>query len=235
MTGSGQESFLHTIAQKLGRSRRSGVTPPDWMQQSSLRVRSDLNRDELVEQFVTNLEALQTKVVRVLPADFPHALADVIDSFTVKSAIYWYDPDLQHLHLEQQLDRHQVKQAVCPVGGESDSFRSVAAAADLGITTAELGVAETGTVVLFNGGRRGRTVSLLPPNYLVILREERIVPTLADVMAHIREEAASGLPACINLITGPSRTGDIEGDLAFGVHGPGRVRIILLKEDGQDA
>ncbi|WP_126427803.1 LutC/YkgG family protein [Brevibacillus marinus] len=227
---SGQEAFLQTIAQKLGRPRKSGVTPPVWTQQASLRPARNQTREELFRQFAANLEALHTKVVRVAPADFSAALADVLDQFAVKSAIYWYDPLLEQLQLADLLARREIRHAVCPAE-VSEEFRATAAQADLGITTARLAVAETGTVVLFNGGQRGRMVSLLPPHYLVILREEQIVPTLAEVMTHIKQEAAAGLPACINLITGPSRTGDIEGDLAFGVHGPGKVRVIVLTAD----
>lgn len=226
----GQEAFLQTIAQKLGRPRRSGVTPPVWERQALLRPAQNPSREELLQQFAANLEAQRTQVVRVTAAEFPRALAEALDDFSVQSAIYWYDPLLEQLQLAELLTEHQVQHTACPEAVRAD-FRATAAQADLGITTARLAVAETGTIVLFNGGRRGRIASLLPPHYLVILREEQIVPTLAEVMTHIKQEVAAGLPACINLITGPSRSADIEGDLAIGVHGPGNVRVIVLGGD----
>ncbi|MBO8164176.1 MAG: lactate utilization protein C [Brevibacillus sp.] len=229
----GQQAFLDRIARKLGRPRKSGVTPPVW--NSPLRPDTERDVEDLIRQFTANLEALNTKVVQVTKSDFPAALSEVIERFAVKSAIYWHDPELVQLGLVQLLNNCQVQHAMCPHAEEGEGFRSVAAAADLGITTADLGVAETGTVVLFNGGQRGRVASLLPPHYLIVLHETRIVPSLAEVMTQIGRRAAEGLPACINLITGPSRTGDIEGDLAFGVHGPGQVQVILLRENPRNS
>lgn len=227
----GREKFLDRIAQKLGRPRRSGVKPPEWMGKASLRPQPEADPEVLIRQFTANLEALRTPVVRVTQADFRQALFAVLDRFAIKSAIHWHDPVLVRLQLDQLLEQKQVRHTVCPAAAEGEAFRAVAAVADLGITTADLGIAETGTVVLFNGGQRGRVASLLPPHYLVILPEARLVPSLAEAMEQIGRRATDGLPACLNLITGPSRTGDIEGDLAFGVHGPGQVEVILLQED----
>lgn len=100
----------------------------------------------------------------------------------------------------------------------------------MGIAYAELGLSETGTVMLWNGGGRGRLVSLLPPVFVAVISENTIIPRLTEAMAYVRGKMSEGLPACINFITGPSRTGDIEADLAFGVHGPGKVYVILLQE-----
>lgn len=69
-----------------------------------------------------------------------------------------------------------------------------------------------------------------PPMYLVILPESKIIPRLTEAAAHIHGQVPTGLPACINFITEPSRTGDIEMDLALGMHGPGTVHVILLRK-----
>ena len=70
-----------------------------------------------------------------------------------------------------------------------------------------------------------RAVSLLPPVHIVVAHRNQIVPDLFDLFS---QGAEAGLPACLSLITGPSKTGDIELKLVTGVHGPGEVHVVLV-------
>ena len=101
--------------------------------------------------------------------------------------------------------------------------------ADLGFTFADMGLAETGSVLLFNRGELGRSVSLLPRVYATFVRTKDIKPRITSALKQIHEKhQKEGLPSLINFITGPSRSADIEMSLSIGVHGPGIVYIILL-------
>lgn len=93
--------------------------------------------------------------------------------------------------------------------------------AELGVTTAVLAVAETGTLLLASGEGRARLASLTPPNHVVLVRKSDIVATL--------QEAIDRMPHrnCV-LISGPSRTADIEGVLVRGVHGPKEISVCLI-------
>lgn len=96
---------------------------------------------------------------------------------------------------------------------------------DAGITDVWRAVAETGSLVVRASDEHGRAVSLVPPIHFAIVRKSQIVPDLIDLMADAqREGSASG----IVLITGPSKTADIEMNLVTGVHGPGEVLIFLI-------
>lgn len=106
----------------------------------------------------------------------------------------------------------------------AEAFSAAAEHAELGIVTAEAGVAATGTIVLRNGWRRARLTSLLPPRIAVVLREQDIVFSVREAM---RVAGRKPLPACVNFITGPSSSADIEGDIFVGVHGPGTVKIVI--------
>jgi hypothetical protein len=92
-----------------------------------------------------------------------------------------------------------------------------------GVTGALVGIAESGSLVLVSGEGRPLTASLLPDIHIAILRESDLVPTLAEALARpeIREASAAVI------ITGPSRTGDIEMVLAIGVHGPKELHVFL--------
>jgi L-lactate dehydrogenase complex protein LldG len=106
------------------------------------------------------------------------------------------------------------------------SNRDAAATADLGITGAELGVASTGSVLVAMGPGAPRVVSLLPPLHVVLLPEERIVPGFEELFARLPDHATA--TAQTVLITGPSRTSDIERQLVRGVHGPIRVVVLVV-------
>jgi L-lactate dehydrogenase complex protein LldG len=96
--------------------------------------------------------------------------------------------------------------------------------ADVGITAAWRGVAETGTVVL--RAEPGRLEGLLPPAHVVVLREADLRRDLVEVYADLD----GALPSALVQVTGPSRTADIEMTLTTGVHGPGTVIVVLEAE-----
>jgi L-lactate utilization protein LutC len=95
--------------------------------------------------------------------------------------------------------------------------------ADVGVTSAWAGVAETGTFVLHS--RDGRSAGLLPPVHVALLRTSGLVAGLTELYA---VAAATGLPAALVQVTGPSRTADIEVTLVTGVHGPGAVHVVMV-------
>jgi len=99
---------------------------------------------------------------------------------------------------------------------------------DAGVTTAQWGIAETGTLVLESARERSRLASLVPPMHVALLSTSCICASLADALARV--DVASHT---ITLITGPSRTSDIELTLVVGVHGPQVVHILLLEEEAQ--
>ena len=103
------------------------------------------------------------------------------------------------------------------------------ALADVGLTGAAFGVANTGTLVLTSDA--GRKASLLPMTHIALLRVSQLVPTMAEALErHTFERGASdNLPSAWVQATGPSRTADIELTLTTGVHGPGVVHVILVR------
>jgi L-lactate dehydrogenase complex protein LldG len=95
---------------------------------------------------------------------------------------------------------------------------------DVGISTAQAAIAETGTLVLDSSCERHRLVSLVPPVHIAIINASAIVETLSDALTLLQQKEIS--PA-ITFITGPSRTADIELTLAIGVHGPQELYVIV--------
>ncbi len=101
--------------------------------------------------------------------------------------------------------------------------------AELAITGADVLIAETGTIVVMAGPEEPRSLTLLPPVHIVVADHSQILPDLFDLFAGFETQRQDrSLPSCLTLITGPSKTGDIELRLVTGVHGPGEVHIVLL-------
>ena len=87
-------------------------------------------------------------------------------------------------------------------------------------------LAETGSLIVHSSPTEPRSGSLLPPVHIAVARREQIVADLFDVLEPYSAERSP--PSNLVLITGPSKTGDIELKLVTGVHGPGEVYVIIL-------
>jgi L-lactate dehydrogenase complex protein LldG len=96
----------------------------------------------------------------------------------------------------------------------------------VGITGAFAGIAESGTVAVVSGPGRPRLASLVVPVHVAVLRADRLYPSLPAFFAAHPDLAEQG--SNLVLITGPSRTADIEMTLTRGVHGPGEIHVIVL-------
>jgi L-lactate dehydrogenase complex protein LldG len=97
---------------------------------------------------------------------------------------------------------------------------------DLGFTSAQWAIAETGTLVLESESERHRLTSLVPPVHVCVLEAKNIRQTLGEIL----EILQTRLSRTITFVTGASRTSDIELTLAIGVHGPGELHVILIDE-----
>jgi L-lactate dehydrogenase complex protein LldG len=129
-------------------------------------------------------------------------MSELADAFAVAAAA-------SGAHVHRDVDPEEI------VGGRSS--------ADVGVSRALYGLADTGSVVLAAGPDEPRARSLLPPVHVTILETARILPGLPDLFAALGTE----LPSAVAIITGPSRTADIEQKLVIGAHGPGEVHIVL--------
>lgn len=99
---------------------------------------------------------------------------------------------------------------------------------DAGITECDCLVAQTGTIVLTARTAGGRALSVLPPHHVVIARSSQLLPDLTAAFEFLQQRHGPDYPSFMTLITGPSRTGDIERILVLGAHGPKRLTIVFL-------
>jgi len=109
---------------------------------------------------------------------------------------------------------------------ESRASREEQLEAQLGLTTAQWAIAETGTLVLVSDRERHRLASLLPETHVAVLEASAILPSLGAALAAVSQDELAG--RTVTFVTGPSRTADIELTLVVGVHGPRELHVLLI-------
>ena len=107
-----------------------------------------------------------------------------------------------------------------------DELRAFCAWADVGITGADYALADTGTLVMLSSAQEARLISLLPPAHIAVVPRERLLTGLDELFTILPKPA--DVSSSMVIITGPSRTADIEQFLVRGVHGPGTIHVVLV-------
>ncbi|MAE60513.1 MAG: hypothetical protein CMJ49_04050 [Planctomycetaceae bacterium] len=112
----------------------------------------------------------------------------------------------------------------------NDSKMTSAYQADAGLTGVHAGLAETGTLICNSDAAHARGASLAPPVHIAVVRRRDILPDMLDYLPRLEGMSPAELPSSQAWITGPSKTADIEGVLITGVHGPGKLIIVLVDD-----
>jgi L-lactate dehydrogenase complex protein LldG len=220
---SSRESFLLTVRRAVQQGNRPGYVPEA---PERGRVGYQGAGSDLVSHFCTELRKSggHPHPVENRDAVLP-MLLQLLQGKTPRRVLLARDPLIDALNLGANLNLPGVELISADTLGEDcrDAFFT----ADVGITGADYLIAETGSVVLGSWSDAPRSVSLLPPVHIVLAERARILPDLFDLFAVLGGQAAD-LPSGLTLITGPSKTGDIELRLVTGVHGPGELHVLLI-------
>lgn len=219
----GRAEFLQNIRRRTRPGEYRPTLAPDsvWTPKGSPPGPERI--DDPPARFLEELEAVGGHGFRA--ADQKEARGYVVDLARERGAqllVRWDDAELDALGADGPLSEAGVEVAVWR---ELSDFREVTARADVGLSTADWAIAETGSLVLSSGPGRGRSVTLLPPTYVAVLPAARVLRTVAEA---IGKYAGSTLPSNVCFHTGPSRSGDIEMSLVTGMHGPGDVHVVLV-------
>lgn len=177
---------------------------------SFLNSELSIDQSKLQNDFVVNFEMVSGEVhLLEEKGSLIEKINELIQELGAQSVAFWNTNHLKSLEIASETDL---------------------ATADIGITGADFAIADTGTLVLLSGPEQPRLTSLLPPVHVAILEKETIVPNIHALFARLGKshENYDELCTCISLITGPSRTADIELNLTLGVHGPGKVVVIMV-------
>ena len=175
--------------------------------------------DELVALFRGYLEGQSATVVSVArPDDIPRAIAEYLRDSNLPARVRsGGDPYLATLPWESEPTLEVRSGAAQP----SD---------ETGLSHAAAGVAETGTLLMTSGPDNPVTLNFLPETHIVVIERSAVAGPYEDAWSKLRARfGPGGMPRTVNMISGPSRTGDIGGRLVMGAHGPRRLCVIIVE------
>jgi L-lactate dehydrogenase complex protein LldG len=231
MTGTARDQILGSIRRSLGRDgpldAATRARLADGVAAHARNIvpkRTDLDRPALVDLFAEMAQRVHGTVARVAAMDdVPEAVADYLKSQNLPAQLVMAPDatlDAAGWGSQKMLEIRRGK----PV--ESDP---------VSVTSAFAAVAETGTLVMASGPDHPSTLNFMPETHIVVLPASRVAKAYEDVWDRLRDGMADHgglLPRTVNMVTGPSRSGDIEQTLLLGAHGPRRLHIVLV-EDGE--
>jgi L-lactate dehydrogenase complex protein LldG len=209
-----RDHVLHKVRTALGRG--AGQPPADAPPQVRIRI-PQVALEDRIDRFCRNLEALAGKTHRALsPAG---ACAYVAVIVAGKTAVASNAPLLHECGIT---DLEGVRSGIT----DRDELRELCATAAVGITSADYALADTGSLVMISSPQEARIISLLPPAHIAVVPRARILTSLDELFSLVPKPA--DLTSSMVLITGPSRTADIEQFLVRGVHGPGTIHAVVV-------
>jgi L-lactate dehydrogenase complex protein LldG len=224
-----RDTFLHRVRLAVSAGNRPGSA-------AELEPRGSVGYQgagpDPVTRFRDELTAAggQCHVVASTEAAVAQVL-QLVQSKSARSILLGRGPLLDGLAAADRLRAEGVEVIVVDTLSPDDR-RGAFFRADIGIAGVDYLIAETGSVALLARQDDPRSLSLLPPVHIAVAERAQVVPDLFDLFDALTPgQRESGLPSCLSLITGPSKTGDIELRLVTGVHGPGEIHVVLLDAD----
>jgi len=211
-------AVLDRVRAALG--RKPGQQPPPLP--PALFSERNLTTPERVELFVQQFEKLNGKPVRVRSRS--DAAAAVRDLMNGQIAVASNAPSLSECGIT---DLAGVQHGFT----SRDDLRAACTTAAFGITSATYALADTGSFVMLAGREEARLISLLPPVHIGVIPASGILASLDELFMRVPKPADR--TSSMVLITGPSRTADIEQILVRGVHGPGEIYAVIVEEGEQ--
>jgi len=207
-----RDQILTTLRQQA----RTVAHPPAWQSRRQF--------DDLAERFSASLTAAHGEVHRAAsPDEALDLLGHVLAGLGAERVAVNAEPPLAGVDLAGRWPQIEWRVA----GQEGDDLRAFCAAADVGVTGVDAVLAETGTIVVSSGPGRSRLVPLLPPVHIALAPTSRLTTDLFTWTAG----RGGAMPSSVTLISGPSKTADIEQTMAIGVHGPKRLIVILYQDN----
>jgi len=189
------------------------------------------SRQEKIENLKRLMEAMRTEVHVTDAAHWLDKLEEILKTRNIKNLLYGPQTEIGASLEQHWRQAGDVLPELIPCDQEIEHLKETVFSVDAGITSTYGAIAEIGALILWSSPDEPRQMSLVPPIHVSVLKADNIYNTFLEVMQH--ENWAGGMPTNAFLISGPSKTADIELTLAFGVHGP--KELIVLIVDGEEA
>lgn len=182
----------------------------------------DIERKQQLEQFITNLTNNHAQVIKITQQELGQKINGILKSLNIDSLLY--GKNSPYSSVVEQLNS-TVKLTAFDFNLEERKeqlFNSTPAS----ITSSHACIAETGSIVLWPTENEPRTMSLVPPVHIVVVDANKLHANFSSLIK--TQQWQNKLPTNVLLISGPSKTADIQQTLAYGAHGPEKLFVLLL-------
>ena len=218
MSSAARDRILHRLREAVGDGGEAPAT-------ACLPIATFTPREK-IERLKSLMEAVKTEVHVVAAADWPVALKSALKQRKLKTLLYApqsaFGPELEKAWQE---DSEELPELTV-YAGEIESFKETIFQTDAGITSTVGAIAETGAVVLWPDSNEPRLMSLVPPVHIAVVEASAIYNSFCEIIQ--AQNWPENMPTNAILVSGPSKTADIEMTLAFGVHGPKELIVFIL-------
>lgn len=230
-----RKAFISRLSKSLGRTEvPTSVEPFDYSKGPQNKMMQGMTQEQVVEMFKEECAKNNTKFVHTNQDNLYQAIMDTIKEWGNGKVVYADAPELDSYGLREAIEGN-TNPDVSFVKWDATKGRDYcieqAQDAEMGLTFATLGIAETATVLQRSDIGSGRSVGLLPLVHIAIVRTKDIYPRMTqtmDLVEKIYHDDPANFPSNFVHITGPSSTADIELVRVVGVHGPVNVSFILV-------
>jgi L-lactate dehydrogenase complex protein LldG len=219
---SARRAFVERIRAALGRAGTVSVPePPPPPAVDEALVRLVKPETDLAGTFASRAAGAGMKVHRCAAAECAATVVGILRE--IRAARVW----VERVEAGAEELAGRVRAAgIGVVGDECGEGMEALFDLDAGVTGVASAIAETGSVVLASGPGRRRGAFMVPPVHIAVVHEGQIVADLLDLWGRIGPPPSP--PTALTIVSGPSKTADIEGILITGVHGPGQVHVVLV-------
>jgi|SRR5687768_15848877 len=207
-----RDNVLHKVRTALG---RNAGQPPAPVPDPWIRI-PEWSLERRMEQFRAALEKLNGKVHRASSKEDARNYAAAL--LEGRTSVASHAPFLDECGIPTLPGVRRFT--------DREGLREACASVDVGISSAEYALADTGSLVMMSSAQEPRLISLLPPMHLAIVPVDRLLVNIDDLLTRVPLPAEQ--TSAMVFITGPSRTADIEQILVRGVHGPGEIHVVLV-------
>ena len=185
------------------------------------------SHQEKIEKLKTLMEAMRTEVHVTDAQNWIHTLEGILKTRQLKNLVYPPETALgEALQSHWDKDTGDLPQLI-PYDTEIENFKERLFSIDAGITPVAGAIADPGALILWPSDKEPRLISLVPSIHIAVLKADTIFSSFLEAMQE--EKWSTKMPTNVVLISGPSKTADIEMTLAFGVHGPRELIVLILE------
>jgi L-lactate dehydrogenase complex protein LldG len=219
------EQSRQRIFARLAAGSRQASTPIAQPDPMPVKIYS---RPQKIEKLKTLMEAMRTEVHITDAQNWIHKLEEILKLRGLKSLVY--PPQTA---LGDALESHWENAAsglpqLIPYEEKIEDFKDRLFTIDAGITSTAGAIADPGALILWPSDKEPRLMSLVPSIHIAVLEADKIFSSFLEAMQ--KEKWSTKMPTNVVLISGPSKTADIEMTLAFGVHGPKELIVLILEK-----